>query len=479
MKVLDEVTALAGAAGALEARWRDLSDDELLECGAEWERLGRLVDARRIGFAAEVEDRSTAAGAGLRLPARFGLRDGTDLVSRTTRVSRREAAGRVNLGSDLRPRSTLTGEALPGRFPALAEAVESGEVGLDSARIIVAMFRAVGKRGRADMKAVAERVLVEDARGFDAEHVRQLASDTIDRLDPDGTGDREHAAQRNRALTLGRVDEHGGSRFTGYAPAVERATIAAALAEERARIAMTRHRAAAEENDGPGPEWRETGGDERTVRQIDFDTFFALFTAGIRASAAGTASSGAVKAIPEVIITTTLADLEARAGSGVVAGTGARISIETVERLSCGGDVRLLVNGSAGEPLWLGRPARLFSPAQRKALVARSGGCQWPGCTAPPVWCDVHHIAWYGRDAGRTDIENGVLLCSFHHHLIHDPATRWRIQVHEGRPHLVPRTWTGPPEAAHRMDRRHDPVRDGPPVDDPCGRPQRMRHLPA
>ena len=26
------------------------------------------------------------------------------------------------------------------------------------------------------------------------------------------------------------------------------------------------------------------------------------------------------------------------------------------------------------------------------ALIARDGGCSFPGCTHPPSWCDRHHI---------------------------------------------------------------------------------------
>lgn len=463
----------SGARGALEGRWRDLSDDQLLDLGSAWEALGRVVDGRRIGFAAEVEDRGSRPGQGLRLPARYGLRDGTDLVAQVTRTSRREAAHRVNLGAEVADRSSLTGEVLPGRHPLLAAAVQAGEVGTASAAVITALFRSVRRRALPEEIRWAEAALVEHAKSFETEAVREMAWKLVDRLDPDGTGDREQKARRQRAFGLGRVDEFGGSALFGYAPAEERAVIAAALTDWRRNLAMSRRPAGHEDNDGPGPEWHEVDGERRTVRQIDFDTFSSLFTAGVRASAAEDGSAATVKAVPEVIVTTTLTDLESRIGTGVVTATGARVSVASVQRLTCGGDVRLLVDGKPGEPLWLGRPTRYFSPAQRRTLIADSGGCQWPGCGAPPAWCDVHHIAWFRRDTGPTDVENGVLLCSFHHHLIHDPVTRWRIVVHEKRPHLVPRTWSGPPDPTHRMGRRHDPVREGPPDDDPWTRPTR------
>ena len=39
-----------------------------------------------------------------------------------------------------------------------------------------------------------------------------------------------------------------------------------------------------------------------------------------------------------------------------------------------------------GQPLHLGRGARLASAAQRLALYARDRGCTRPGCDMPPQW---------------------------------------------------------------------------------------------
>ncbi|WP_177243768.1 HNH endonuclease signature motif containing protein, partial [Microbacterium sp. AR7-10] len=33
---------------------------------------------------------------------------------------------------------------------------------------------------------------------------------------------------------------------------------------------------------------------------------------------------------------------------------------------------------------------------------------------------EVHHIDWWNRDTGPTDLTNGILLCSTCHHRIHD-----------------------------------------------------------
>ncbi len=54
-------------------------------------------------------------------------------------------------------------------------------------------------------------------------------------------------------------------------------------------------------------------------------------------------------------------------------------------RLGCDASVTRIVFGPDGIPLELGRSLRLFSPAQRRALAVRDGGCRFPGCTRPPT----------------------------------------------------------------------------------------------
>src|SRR5699024_7448748 len=60
-----------------------------------------------------------------------------------------------------------------------------------------------------------------------------------------------------------------------------------------------------------------------------------------------------------------------------------------------------------------------------RALITRDKGCAFPGCDIRPAWCQAHHIAWWDRDHGPTDVDNGVLLCQRHHTVIHQGY--WRI----------------------------------------------------
>ena len=87
------------------------------------------------------------------------------------------------------------------------------------------------------------------------------------------------------------------------------------------------------------------------------------------------------------------------------------------------------------------RTKRLFTPAQRRAILARDRGCQAPGCTAPAVYCQIHHIIEW-LNGGTTDIDNAITVCALHHAAIHDG--KWRIRKHHGITFFQPAPWLDP-----------------------------------
>jgi len=111
---------------------------------------------------------------------------------------------------------------------------------------------------------------------------------------------------------------------------------------------------------------------------------------------------------------------------------GTRVSAETSRRLSCdAGVVRItkapgcrmrngsMDNGSMhdGSVLDIGRKTRTIPPALRRALEARDRGCRFPGCGLR--FTDAHHVRHWA-DGGETKLENLILLCRFHHRLVHE-----------------------------------------------------------
>jgi hypothetical protein len=95
---------------------------------------------------------------------------------------------------------------------------------------------------------------------------------------------------------------------------------------------------------------------------------------------------------------------------------GPTLSDAEIARLLCDASLQVLVHDD-GVPLWMGNEVRTANRHQRRALRFRSGGCQVPGCTQTR-YVDAHHVRFHGA-GGPTDLSNLVLLCSFHHHLVH------------------------------------------------------------
>ncbi|MCU1676566.1 MAG: endonuclease, partial [Frankiales bacterium] len=101
----------------------------------------------------------------------------------------------------------------------------------------------------------------------------------------------------------------------------------------------------------------------------------------------------------------------------------------------------------AGHVLDVGRAARLATPAQRRGLAIRDGGCVGYECDRPPAWTDVHHVVPRSQ-GGLTDFDVLCLLCRRHHTLVHDDG--W-VCVRDGTGWIVL-----PPELARDRDRDRD-----------------------
>ncbi|TQM46197.1 HNH endonuclease signature motif containing protein [Pseudonocardia cypriaca] len=116
--------------------------------------------------------------------------------------------------------------------------------------------------------------------------------------------------------------------------------------------------------------------------------------------------------------------LDATTGTARLEG-GPEIPATTAQRLTCDARAQVLLNDREGNRLYLGRSRRLATPAQIAALTVRDGaGCRFPGCTHTH-YLHAHHVRHW-LHGGRTDVDNLVLICSFHHRLIHDHGYRIR-----------------------------------------------------
>jgi len=135
-----------------------------------------------------------------------------------------------------------------------------------------------------------------------------------------------------------------------------------------------------------------------------------------------------------VVVRMDVSDLESGLGVGEIDGMPQPVSIGALRQAAADAEIIPAVLGGESEILDWGRARRLFTQTQRFALVERDGGCAW--CNAPPSWCEAHHIRWWERDAGPTDLANGVLMCTRCHHRIHRDG--WDIHVQNQEVTFIP-----------------------------------------
>jgi hypothetical protein len=146
-------------------------------------------------------------------------------------------------------------------------------------------------------------------------------------------------------------------------------------------------------------------------------------------------------------------------GPRVSDGRGGTVDGATLDLLCCDPTVRALVLDSLGNPLDLGTTVRFATPDQRRAVLARDGGCTFPGCDAHPGWCDIHHVIRVA-DGGTTDLDNLTALCRHHHGVVH--RTGWTMR-HAGHQRFTITTTRGTTLTSQRHGRPAPAPPDQPP----------------
>jgi len=127
-----------------------------------------------------------------------------------------------------------------------------------------------------------------------------------------------------------------------------------------------------------------------------------------------------------------------------------------VRRLLCDGAARAVTTLSDGTLLDLGRTARFPNRALRRALLFRQPVCGFPGCTRTHR-LQAHHIKHWVRHRGPTNGVNLVMLCSYHHHLVHEGgfdltrAASGQIIVRHPGGWILPNAPAPPPSTPARL----------------------------
>jgi hypothetical protein len=198
--------------------------------------------------------------------------------------------------------------------------------------------------------------------------------------------------------------------------------------------------------------FRDDGGRDNPVRDRTDDQrrFDALANLIRRGASGGAALTGRPHHRFQGVVSIPLASyLDPEHATGELIGTGP-LPRAVVQRILCDAGLDLAIVDPTGNPLWAGRNARTVTAQQWRSLVVRDGGCVI--CGADPTRCEAHHIIWWSH-GGPTDITNLVLLCTHHHHQLHDHELT--LARRNGTWHLQPRARPGPEPPGHpRRQRR-------------------------
>lgn len=405
-----------------------LSRVELLEVSRDLAGLRRAVDVLLASVAAEVERRSTADDGGAGLAARQGFRSAGELIAHATGGSVAEARRLVVVGElmadavarDAAPVRTGAGAGVLGpagllvtppspvaRVRAdLAQLVREGKLPVDAAAAFASALA-----GLPDTEATRDTFAraLSKAPGLPIHQVRALVWRAQALADPGAWERREERQYSERSAGL-RDEADGMVTLTARLTPLDAAPVRAVL-DANVRWAMQQRR------DDPAS-------DARTPWQMRADILVGLCRHALDCDL----PTSGVKTT--VVVRMTREELVAGLGVGEVDGVAQPVSASALRQAAADAEVIPVVLGGASEVLDWGTARRPFTTAQRLALVERDGGCAW--CNAPPSWCEAHHITWWERDAGPTDLSNGVLLCTRCHHRIHRDG--WEIEVRPGVP---------------------------------------------
>jgi len=409
------LSPLLEAVTDLEAAWADadgaadLSREQLITVNDRIGALRRRLDAVQSAVAAAIAHESRAELGPDSLAKQQGYRNTAQLIAATTGSSTGDAARLVKVGEAVAPRADLLGAPLPPKYPAVQTALSAGSLTAAAADLIIGMLERVRVRIDRERVASVERELASRAAGLALDEVRKLVTRTEALLEPELLEQREEERHAQRSLSMFQRD--GNLHLSLITPVEEGAPIIAAI------DGYVSAQFAARKN-APDPDAADA--DRRTVTMMRADAVSAICTHVTGCESDRMPLNGAT-----VIVRVNLEDLESGTGCGTIDGVDQPVSIAAVRRMAASGGVIPCVLGSDGEILDWGRERRLFSPPQKLALAERDGGCSM--CGLPPGMTKAHHLLWWQRDAGPTDLRNGVLLCETCHHRVHDNG--WEIRI--------------------------------------------------
>ncbi|ANE83121.1 hypothetical protein A7U43_21250 [Mycobacterium adipatum] len=472
----------ASTKALLDADFTVFDTAELLAIQSERERYARADAMIGHRIQAALMDRATAH--------EIGGKSWVDVLATRMRISRTDAARRVRDAEVLGPRHAMNGEVLAPVLPACATALAEGSIAAEHIAVVRATLKAVSGRMSGTELAQLEASLVAAAKTTIPETLKEAATRVLYTLNQDGDG--PDMARHKRGITLGPQDADGLVRISGWVDAELAAYLATAhevwgrpgvnnpddpepklnpdpnpLEDEEGPAPDPAARTDEEPADTEGAEGETVAEDEddsagvagdadtagdADPRPTDFGALADLATSDTRTRAQRLHDAlkailrdalmaknlGQHNGIPvTVVVSTTLAELEAGAGIAVT-GTGTLMPMPDLIRLAEQAYHYLVVyRKHTAEPLYLGRTKRLANKAQRLLLYNRDRGCTRPGCTQAACRCQAHHAEPSWNNGGLTDAPSLALGCGPDNRLAEMGWTT-SIDKETGRTHWYP-----------------------------------------
>jgi hypothetical protein len=479
---LTTAVAALSAVSCAVADFQAADDAALVSLSRLAAREKQLAEAHLALIAGEIAARSTRELGHSGLAQREGFRNAEELLKTTTGATGREATTAVRVGRMVREAAAdlgvdpATGAAVEAAEPWLAcvaAAVSSGGLSVGAADAIRTGLGQPTEKVPAAALAGAAAELCTLAASLDVDRLLRRARELRDDLDEAGIVDRERECFEKRSLKMFPLGNGMGRLIWDLDP------------ESYATVLELNNRATSPKRGvrfvgGPDQEKAEQIlNDPRSIGQLASDTFLALLHAGADTDSTRMLGSGgaAIRVLvtketlesastsdqadtsnPSTKTTTdTSGTVGTPPGRAYIEATGAAISAATAQRLSCDGTTTEVTLDTFGRPLDVGREHRTFTPKQRIALAIRDGACRFGDCDKDPSMTEAHHIIPWS-EGGRTDLANGILLCKFHHLLIHNNG--WEIYRVGTDYFLVPPKDVDPTQRPRPMPSKSAAMRD-------------------
>jgi len=360
----------------LDPRLWSMTDRGLAHVLPALTRLRHRITALELAAAHQAD----AVGLGTEV----GAADTSAYWANTTRQTRAGAKRRLKLAAALDQHDTTR------------TAMTTGNVAEDQAAVIVKVVEELPV-----MRAEAETELVRLAAEHDAHELGILAKHILEMVAPDLAEEHQRQAlerEGERALEDCRFtiadDGHGQchGRFTVPSP------VGAMLRKAVLAYAAPKHRQHSATHAGLGHAFCEY------VERYPTDRL---------------PQAGGVNAT--VVVRMTMESLLGDSEQPATLDTGHLITAGQARRLACEAGLIPMVLGRKFQVLDVGREGRFYTKPQRVVLDERDKTCTAVGCDWPAWMCHAHHDIHWSR-GGKTDIDNGRLLCPRHHAYAHSPT---------------------------------------------------------